>query len=75
MAPRRAVDPTHSVQVELLEPQGRFESLDAWQAAPDGSHHECNADRNLVQDGPYRSLAGGEWVGRRSQEFLADAFA
>jgi hypothetical protein len=27
MAPRRAADRTHSLQVELLEPHGRFESL------------------------------------------------
>ena len=69
MAPRRAADRTHSLQVELLEPHGRFESPDALLAAPDGWHHECNTDRNLVHDGTYGSLAGEEWVGRRSLEF------
>jgi hypothetical protein len=29
MAPSRAADRIHSLQVELLEPQGGFESLDA----------------------------------------------
>ena len=69
MAPRRAAVRTHSLQVELLEPHGRFESVDAWPAAPDGWQHECDSDRNLVHDGTYWSLAGEEWVGRRSLEF------
>lgn len=56
------------LQAELLEPHGRDESLDALLAAPDGWHHEYRADRNLVHDGPYRSLTGKEWVGRRSPE-------
>src|SRR5689334_7498251 len=30
----RGADPTRSVQVGLLEPHGRFGSVDAWQAAP-----------------------------------------
>lgn len=69
MASRRAADRIHSLQVELLEPHGRFESLDALLAAPDGWHHEYHTDRNLVHDGTYRSLAGEKWVGRRSLEF------
>jgi hypothetical protein len=56
------------LQAELLEPHGRDESLYALLAAPDGWHHEYRADRNLVHDGPYRSLTGKEWVGRRSPE-------
>jgi hypothetical protein len=56
------------LQAELLEPHGRDESFDALLAAPDGWHHEYRTDRNLVHDGPYRSLAGEEWVGRRSLE-------
>jgi len=40
MASRRAADRIHSLQVELLEPRGRFESLDALPAAPYGWHHE-----------------------------------
>jgi hypothetical protein len=63
MAPRRAADLTHSLQVELLEPHGRDESVDAWPAAPDGSHHECNTDRSLVHDGTYRSF-GWRGMGR-----------
>ncbi len=53
----------------FLEPHGRFESLDALLAAPDGWHHEYHTDRNFVHDGTYRSLAGEKWVGRRSLEF------
>jgi hypothetical protein len=49
MAPRRAADRIHSLQVELLEPQGGFESLDALLAVPDGWHHEYHTDRNLVR--------------------------
>jgi hypothetical protein len=30
---------TQSLQVDLLEPHGRFESADAWQAALDAWHH------------------------------------
>ena len=38
LAPRRAADPTESLQVDLLEPHGRFESADALQAALDAWH-------------------------------------
>ena len=31
LAPRRAADPTQSLQVDLLEPRGRFESVAAFQ--------------------------------------------
>jgi len=38
LAPRRAADPTESLQVDLLEPHSRFESADALQAALDAWH-------------------------------------
>jgi hypothetical protein len=69
MAPRRAAALTHSPQVELLEPDGRDESVDAWLAALEGSHHECNTDRSLVHDGTYGSF-GWRGMGRaKSLEF------
>jgi hypothetical protein len=33
LAPRRAADPTQSLQADLLEPHGRFQVFDALQAA------------------------------------------
>jgi Integrase core domain len=40
-----------SLQIELLDPHGPFESLQALQAALDGWREECNANR------PHQSLA------------------
>jgi hypothetical protein len=69
LAPRRVAGPTRPCRSSCWAPRGRFEFLDALQAAPGARRHEYHTDRGLADGGHIRRrLARSGW-GRRSLQF------